>query len=276
MPSIRHTCIVCGRKKVERKMVKVRSHWHCDNCLVPTDQREITPLSCAYPIRRRMTILNLFCGIGGNRKLWPDTVQITGVENNPKIAAIYKNLYPNDTVIITDAYNYLLKNYHQFDFIWLSPPCQSHTRLNYTLAIDNKRYPDLKLYEVIIFLRSFRKKPFVIENVIPYYKPLIEPDYKIDRHLFWCNFELSIITVPKLTNFFKMNDKKHLQPLMDYFDIQITERAYSTSKKVTQIFKNCLHPKIGLSIFNDMINHLKNEKTTLAKAQIEKNNQRRV
>ena len=58
-----------------------------------------------------MKILNLYCGIGGNRKLWPDKYNITAVEFNEDIANIYKDLYPNDKVIVADAHQYLLENY---------------------------------------------------------------------------------------------------------------------------------------------------------------------
>lgn len=68
-----------------------------------------------------MNVLNLYAGVGGNRKLWQG-VTVTAVENEPKIAAVYQRLHPNDTVIIGDAHAYLLDNYHTFDFIWTSPP----------------------------------------------------------------------------------------------------------------------------------------------------------
>ena len=41
-----------------------------------------------------MKILNLYAGIGGNRKLWEDEYEVTAVENNPHIARIYKDLFP--------------------------------------------------------------------------------------------------------------------------------------------------------------------------------------
>ena len=49
-----------------------------------------------------MKILNLYAGIGGNRKLW-ENVSVTAIEYDAKIAEIYKDLYPNDEVIVTDA-----------------------------------------------------------------------------------------------------------------------------------------------------------------------------
>ena len=37
-----------------------------------------------------MKVLNLYAGIGGNRKLWTD-VEVTAIENNESIAAIYQD-----------------------------------------------------------------------------------------------------------------------------------------------------------------------------------------
>ena len=44
-----------------------------------------------------MKILNLYSGIGGNRKLWQGH-EITSVELNPQIAEIYKSFFPDDNV----------------------------------------------------------------------------------------------------------------------------------------------------------------------------------
>ena len=74
-----------------------------------------------------MKILNLYAGVGGNRKLWGGEHDITAVELDAQIAEVYADLYPNDTVIVGDAHEYLLENYMDFDFIWSSPPCPSHS-----------------------------------------------------------------------------------------------------------------------------------------------------
>ena len=72
-------------------------------------------------------ILNLYAGIGGNRKLWGDSFHVTAVEYDEATAEVYRELFPNDTVIVADAHEYLLNNYKNFDFIWSSPPCPTHS-----------------------------------------------------------------------------------------------------------------------------------------------------
>ncbi|WP_441001293.1 DNA cytosine methyltransferase [Fodinibius sp. SL11] len=98
-----------------------------------------------------MKVLNLYAGLGGNRKLWED-VDVTAVEINEDIGKVYQDNFPNDTLIIADAHEYLLEHYDEFDFIWSSPPCQSHSKMNIATRHDLRRYPDMKLYEEIIFL----------------------------------------------------------------------------------------------------------------------------
>ena len=100
-----------------------------------------------------MKILNLYAGIGGNRKLWGDEHEITAVEYNPEIASIYRDFFPNDTVLVEDAHEYLLKHYNEFDFIWASPPCQSHSRARFWSSkggIVDPVYSDMKLYQEIM------------------------------------------------------------------------------------------------------------------------------
>ena len=145
-----------------------------------------------------MKILNLYSGIGGNRNLWGDEHDITSVEYNEKIANKYIALYPNDTVVVADAHEYLLDHHKEFDFIWSSPPCQSHSTTNYFTQHIRKRpiYPSMKLYEEIIFLQNFYKGKFCVENVVSYYEPFIKP-VKIGRHYLWSNFNIIKIEQPK-------------------------------------------------------------------------------
>jgi len=140
-----------------------------------------------------MKILNLYACLGGNRYKWnevKDDIQVTAVEYDPELAKLYQERFPDDTVIVADAHQYLLDHYKEFDFIWASPPCPTHSRL--VTSNKNKipmKYPDMKLYQEIIFLDNFYEGKWCIENVIPYYEPLI-PAQKRGRHLYWTNFIL--------------------------------------------------------------------------------------
>ena len=124
-----------------------------------------------------MKILNLYAGIGGNRKFWNGDIEVTAVELDPKIAKIYQDFFPNDKVIVADAHQYLLEHFKEFDFIWSSPPCPTHSSVRY-IAMDRKInpqrpvYPDMKLYEEILLLQYYFKGNYCVENVVGFYPPL--------------------------------------------------------------------------------------------------------
>jgi DNA (cytosine-5)-methyltransferase 1 len=131
-------------------------------------------------------ILNLYACLGGNRYRWDEVakqagieIEVTAVELDQELARMYQERFPNDTVIIEDAHQYLLDHFKEFDFIWSSPPCPSHSRARYWSSSNYDTtteaiYPDLKLYEEILFLQHYyRTGKYVVENVIAYYEPLI-------------------------------------------------------------------------------------------------------
>jgi DNA (cytosine-5)-methyltransferase 1 len=141
-----------------------------------------------------LKILNLYAGIGGNRKLWGDEHEITAIESDTRIAAVYADLFPNDTVIVTDAHQYLLDHFQEFDFIWSSPPCPTHSQMRRNMSVGvmgaKPVYPDMKLYEEILLLKHYFKGLWVVENVRPFYKYLIEPSFVLGRHPYWANFNV--------------------------------------------------------------------------------------
>lgn len=195
-----------------------------------------------------MKILNLYCGIGGNRKLWGDEHEITAVEIDEKIAAIYKEMHPKDNVITTDAHNYLINNFKNFDFIWSSPPCPTHSRTSTSLSGYNiYRYPDMNLYEEIIFLKHFCKGFFVVENVIPYYEPLIMPTAEIDRHYFWANFPIKDLTIKRDYDVSRATK----ETLSEYLGIVLPEKT----KDKRKLLRNCVNPSVGKHILECAINN---------------------
>ena len=146
-----------------------------------------------------MKILNLYAGIGGNRKLWGDDHEITAVEFDQETADTYKKEFPNDTVIVADAHQYLLDHYTEYEdgFIWASPPCPTHSITNHFLNAQGiVRYPDMMLWQEIIFLKHFFKGKYCVENVKSYYDPMFNPK-QIGRHYLWSNFIISTIEQPK-------------------------------------------------------------------------------
>lgn len=205
----------------------------------------------------QMKILNLYAGIGGNRKLWGDEHEITSVEINPEIADVYKKLYPNDTVIIGDAHEYLLNHFAEYDFIWASPPCPTHSRARFSLGVCSGKvkpvYPDMRLWQEIVFLKHHFKGKWVVENVQAYYKPLIEP-FSIGRHWYWSNFSVEKIkvlptgitsSITRAGNCAARSTTKELEKKVgiDLSDFNITNKRL--------LLSNCVEPEVGLHILKE-------------------------
>ncbi len=195
-----------------------------------------------------MKVLNLYSGIGGNRKLWID-VEVTAVENNKEIAAVYQQHFPDDEMIVGDAHEYLLKHYKEFDFIWSSPPCQSHSRMMKATRHDINMYPDMKLYQEIYFLQHFFSGRWVVENVKPYYEPLIKQSIQLGRHLIWSNFKIIPL---KFESKAFINDTTVAagERLKRYLGFNYKGNVYTDgSHHPTTVLRNCVHPEIGLYVF---------------------------
>ena len=198
-----------------------------------------------------LKVLNLYSGVGGNRKLWDD-VEVTAIEYDERIANVYSRLYPKDTVIVTDAHQYLLDHYHEFDFIWSSPPCQSHSRMMKATRHKTRWYPDMSLYQEIIFLQHFFKGYWVVENVIPYYEPLITGK-TLGRHMYWSNFDVGDYQEPVPKEFINLANLAGKKKLMDWLDIHFDENIYIKGNHCpAQILRNCVHPNEGLAILNEV------------------------
>jgi DNA (cytosine-5)-methyltransferase 1 len=191
-----------------------------------------------------MKVLNLYAGIGGNRKLWED-VEVTAVENNKEIAKIYQDFFPNDKVIVADAHKYLLEHYKEFDFIWSSPPCPTHSRINF---LNNEKieqgikpqYPCMKLYEEIIFLKTWFKRKWVVENVISYYEPLIKP-FICASHYFWANFHIDN------KNSIIRGIRENINYVKEKVGFNLNGYTGINKRKT---LNNCVEPKTALFIFN--------------------------
>lgn len=203
-----------------------------------------------------MKILNAYCGIGGNRELWGDEHEITAIEFNPKVAAEYKRRYPNDIVIVADAHEYILHNFKSFDFVWASPPCPTHSRTNYFTEAIKKvpTYPDMKLWQEIIYLKQFCKVPYVIENVIPYYEPFLPQYTQIGRHFIWSNFRISKIEMPK----------NEIGTMMKQY---VGTGKHAHDKSLAD--RNAVNSELGLHILNCALGKRLISKTSIQEIQFE-------
>ena len=199
-----------------------------------------------------MRVLNLYAGIGGNRKLWTD-VEVTAIELNPDIAKIYQDFFPDDKVVVADAHQYLLEHYKEFDFIFGAPPCPSHSQLRFNLGFKANRkyrkvdavYPDMKLYQEIILLMHWFDGKWVIENTIPYYDPLIKGQI-VGGHILWANFLIPKFDIGNRNHRGGTVESLQKRKLMDLSKYDIPNKR--------QILRNCVEPELGLHIFKSMNN----------------------
>jgi len=192
-----------------------------------------------------MKILNLYACLGGNRYKWGDDHEITAVEWDTELARMYQERFPNDKVVVGDAHKYLLDHYNEYDFIWSSPPCPTHSRVRFANTKAERVYPEMSLYQEIIFLDTHFKGKYVVENVIPYYKPLIEAQ-KRGRHLYWANFNL-----PQ-----NLSDRKvkvgsgtnEVSKLCDFHDIDLS--TYKGKQRKDKVARNLVDYEAGKTILD--------------------------
>ena len=195
-------------------------------------------------------VLNLYACLGGNRLLW-ENCEVTAVEWDEELAKLYQQRFPNDKVVVTDAHQYLLDHYKEFDFIWSSPPCPSHSRARYWNSSNYDTtteaiYPDMKLYQEILFLQHYYKTgKWVVENVIPYYEPLITAQ-KRGRHLYWANFKLPNDLGDR--RFAISSAKQELKGLCQFHNYDFTK--YKGTQPVQKIARNLVDYEAGKTIFN--------------------------
>jgi DNA (cytosine-5)-methyltransferase 1 len=212
-------------------------------------------------------ILNLYACLGGNRYKWDEVakqagieIEVTAVELDQDLARMYQERFQNDTVIIADAHQYLLDHFKEFDFIWSSPPCPSHSRARYWSSSNYDTtteaiYPDLKLYEEILFLQHYyRTGKYVVENVIAYYEPLI-PAKKRGRHLYWTNFNLP--SDLKDRRFAISQTKNELNELCKFHDIDLS--SYKGEQSLVKIARNLVDYEAGRTIFETALGIIKNK-----------------
>jgi DNA (cytosine-5)-methyltransferase 1 len=216
---------------------------------------------------KTIKILNLYACLGGNRYKWDEVakdarieIEVTAVEWDEDLARLYKERFPNDIVIVADAHQYLLDHYKEFDFIWSSPPCPSHSRVRFSQKNRESFksvYPDLRLYEEVLFLDNYFDGKYVVENVIPFYEPLIEAK-KRGRHLYWTNFNLPSSLNERNVQIGSGTDE--VRKLCTFHDYDFTK--YKGTQRTDKIARNLVDYEAGRTIFETALGIIrkKNEK----------------
>jgi len=201
---------------------------------------------------KEFKVLNLYACLGGNRYKWDEVAEqaeinmkVTAVELDPELAKLYQERFPNDTVIVADAHQYLLDHYKEFDFIWSSPPCPTHSRARFARRdTTTAEYPDMKLYQEVLFLDNWYTGKYVLENVIPYYDPLI-PAKKRGRHLYWTNFNLPNDLHERKALIMEGSDE--VNRWSDFHDFEFT--IYKGQQRTDKIARNLVDYEAGRTIF---------------------------
>lgn len=206
---------------------------------------------------KKYRILNLYACLGGNRHKWDEVaievgieINVTAVELDPELAKLYKSRYPNDLVIVADAHKYLLDHYKEYDFVWSSPPCPKNSKARFARKENTTpEYPGLSLYEEIIFLDKWFRGKYCVENVIPYYTPLI-PAKKRGRHLFWTNFNLPNILSYRIAP--SMESKGAFSKICDFHSINLD--GYKGNQRKDKIARNLVDYEAGKTILETVFN----------------------
>lgn len=210
-----------------------------------------------------MKVLNLYACLGGNRLLW-DNCEVTAVELDPELARMYQDRFPNDKVIVADAHQYLLDHYKEFDFIWSSPPCPTHSRVRFSQHTKDSHtpmYPDMKLYQEIIFLDNYFKGKYLVENVVSYYEPLIIPQ-QIGRHYYWANFKITPPNTIRKVSIGSGTDE--VERLEKFHKIDLSK--YKGNQRKDKIARNLVDYEVGKHIFDiarGIYNHNNNKQGEL-------------
>ena len=211
-------------------------------------------------------IVDLFCGVGGVARGFQAYLIENGIDFeyyaidiDNKVLKAHKVLNPYSITIRKDAYSLSDEDLQNYDFIWASPPCETHS----IVGIWRRKMgvkPDMRLYELIDKLYNLGK-PFVVENVKPYYKPPIRPTSIANRHVLWSNLKIARIKVD-LPTFTSVKDK--IKSLVEYHEIQdkIDKIRKILGSKTRDCLRDMVHWRVAYKIAEQVIPQvLKGKKT---------------
>lgn len=119
----------------------------------------------------------------------------------------------------------------------------------------------MSLYQEIIFLNTYCHGKYCVENVIPYYPPLI-PAKQRGRHLYWTNFNLPNVLSERKVKVGSGIDE--VKKLCEFHQIDVSE--YKGEQRKDKIARNLVDYEAGRTIFETAMGIIKNrnqEQTSL-------------
>lgn len=148
-----------------------------------------------------------------------------------------------------DAHEFLRKHFREYDFIWASPPCPTHSRLQLTnMYKETLKYPDMTLYQEIIWLKTFFKGKWVIENVKPYYEPLIPPTFIMDRHYFWSS---NFVMGSPQDDIIYTSIRDNISSMEKVYGFDLSKYNRIVDKR--KVLRNCVKPQVGKYILDKIL-----------------------
>jgi len=203
-------------------------------------------------------ILDLFCGLGGVAKGFQSYLrqrnikfEYYAIDVDGRILLAHKILNPDSIVIRRDAYSFTDDELKQYDFIWASPPCETHSNLNLynRKNLETFKKPDMRLWKLISRFYSLGK-PFVVENVKPYYGALIKPTARVGRHFLWSNLHIKDIDFDGVKF---MDIKDDVDKLMEFHEVPKKVKFVLKYSKLRDALRDMMYWKLAYSVAEQVI-----------------------
>ena len=117
----------------------------------------------------------------------------------------------------------------------------------------------MMLYQEVIFLKHHFEGKYCIENVIPYYEPLIQGQ-KRGRHLYWTNFTLpNDIDRAESKGFMCGQSNNEFQKLCDFHQYDFSK--YNGKQSKIKMARNLVDYEAGKTIFETALGIMKQSNT---------------
>lgn len=120
-------------------------------------------------------------------------------------------------------------------------------------------YPDMTLYQEIIFLEHYFDGKYCVENVVPYYEPLIAGK-KRGRHLYWTNFNLPNDLGERKS--ISMESKDEVKQWCEFHEYNFYQ--YKGEHRIDKIARNLVDYEAGRTILEVVRGTYKNKSKQLS------------